>query len=87
MVVLSLEDAREIINHWSPFNKRESSIAHMCDLYPTLLQVRVAAHAKEYSIPFPDYMDRKSFQCVAEDGMLIHNHDFNKSAELVCFDF
>ena len=82
-----LEAAREIINHWSPFNKRESSVSKMCDLYPTLLRVKVAAPVEEYSIPFPDYLDRKPFQCVAEDGMLIRNHDFNESAELVCFDF
>ena len=27
----------EIINSWSPFNKRESLVTHMRDLYPTLL--------------------------------------------------
>ena len=87
MVVPGLEAAREIIYRWSPFNKRESSVAYMQDLYPTLLLVLVVASVEEYFILFLDYMDRKSFQCVAEDGMLIHNHDFNESAELVCFDF
>ena len=29
--------AREIIDYWSPFNKRESFVACMHDLYPTLL--------------------------------------------------
>ena len=76
----------KIIYQGSPFNKRESSIAHIHDLYPTLFLVLVATHAEEYSIPFPDYLDRESFQHVAEDGMLIHNHDFNESVELVCFD-
>ena len=70
--------AREIIDRWSPFNKRESSVAHMHDLYPTLLRVLVAAHVEEYSVPFPGYLDRKFFQRVAEDGMLIRNHDFNE---------
>ena len=77
MVALGSEAAKEIIDRWTPFNKRESSITHMRDLYPTFLRVRVAAHAKEYSIPFSGYLDRKSFQRMAEDGMLIRNHDFN----------
>ena len=82
-----IEAAREIIDRWSPFNKREPSVACMHDLYPTLILVPVAAHAEEYSIPFLGYLDRKSFKRLAEDGMLIYNHDFNESAELVCFDF
>ena len=36
-VALSLEGAREIIDCWSSFNKRESLVTHMHDLYPTLL--------------------------------------------------
>ena len=83
----SPEASWEIINCWSPFNKRESSVACMRDLYSTLFQVLVVAHVKEYSISFPGYLDRKSFQRVDEDEMLIHNHDFNESVELVCFDF
>ena len=59
----------------------------MRDLYPTILGVRVEARAEEYYIPFPGYLDRKSFQHVAEDEMLILNHDFNESIELLCFDF
>ena len=53
MVAPMLEGAREIIYRWSPFNKRESSVMHMHDLYPTILQVLVAARAEKYSIPFP----------------------------------
>ena len=37
---------REIIDRWSPFNKRESLVAHMRDLYPTLLRVPTAARAE-----------------------------------------
>ena len=87
VVAPGLEAAREIIDRWSPFNKRETSIAHMRDLYPTLLRVPVVALGEEYFIPFPGYLDRKSFLHVAEDGMFIHNHDFNESAKLVCFNF
>ena len=80
MVALDLEVAREIIDRWSPFNKRESLVTHMCDLYPTVLRVPMAARVEEYStpFPFPGYLDRKSFQRMAEDGMLIHNHNFNE---------
>ena len=81
------EAAREIIDRWSPFTKKVSSVTCIQDLYPTILRVPVVAHAKEYSVPFPDYLDRKFFQRVAEDEMLIRNHDFNESIELVCFDF
>ena len=87
MVAPSPEAALEIIYCYNPFNERESSVAYMSDLCPTLLRVPVVARVEEYSIPFLGYLDRKSFQHVAEDGMLIHNHDFNESTELVCFDF
>ena len=87
MVAPGLVAAWEIIDCWSPFNKRESSVAYMRDLYPTLLRLPVVACAKEYFISFPSYLDRKSFLRVAEDRMLIRNHDFNESVELVCFDF
>ena len=52
---------QEIIPRWSPFNKRESSVAHMFDFYPTLLRVPMVARAEEYSIPFPGYLDKESF--------------------------
>ena len=78
--------AQSIIDHWDPFNKRESLVTHIRNLYPTLLRVPVAARVEEYSIPFLGYLDRKSFQHVAKDGILIRNHDFNESAELTCFD-
>ena len=45
------------------------------------------ALSEEYTIPFLGYLDGKSYQRVAEDGMYIRNHDFNETAELVCLDF
>ena len=57
----SSEGAQEIIDHWSPFNKRESSVIHMLDLYPTLLRVPVAPRVEQYSILFPGYIDRETF--------------------------
>ena len=80
-MALSPKGAREIIDGWSPFNKRESSVAHMHDLYPTLLRVSMVARAEQYSISFPGYLDKETFQRVAEDGMLIRNHNFHQSAD------
>ena len=75
--------ARSIIDRWNPFNKRDSSVAHMRKLYPNNLRIPVVALGKEYSIPFPSYMDKKSYQRVAEDEMYIGNHDFDETVELV----
>ena len=75
--------AQSIIDCWAPFNQMDSSVAHMHDLYLTLLRVLMVARAEEYPIPFLGFMDRKSFQRVAKDEMCIHNHDFNENAELV----
>ena len=81
MVAPRPKAARKIMDHWSPFNKRESSVTCMRDLYPTLLRLPVVARAKEYYVPFPSYLDRKSFQRVVEDGMLLAFLIFNA----ICF--
>ena len=39
---------------------------------------------EEYSIPFPIYLDKKSYLRVAEDEMLLHKYDFNETVELIC---
>ena len=83
MVAPDLEGPREIIYRWSPFNQVEPPVVHMCDLYSNYFRVLVAARVEQYSILFPVYMKKKAFQSVAEDRMLIRNHDFHCSAELV----
>ena len=60
---------------------------HMRDLYPNYFQIPVAALVEQYSISLPIYMDKEDFQLVVDDGMLIRNHNFNRSAELVSADF
>ena len=47
----------------------------------------MAAHVEQYTILFPVYMDKEAFQSVAEDKMLICNHDFLQSVELVFSNF
>ena len=58
----------------------------MRDLYPTSHCIPMVALSEEYYAPFPNYLDNKSYQRVAEDGMHMLNHDFNETVELVCYD-
>ena len=48
------EGAQKIINRWKPFNRGESPVAHMEQLYPTLLRmpvvVRVEGKGEEYVV-------------------------------------
>ena len=78
-LTLGSDEARSIIVGWNLFNKKDSSVAHMRELYPNLLRIPMAARAEEYFIPFPSYMDKKSYQRVVEDGMFICNHDFDET--------
>ena len=86
---------RALINYWRPFNQRDPFISHMRDLYPHNFRLPVVAYREEYSIPFPVILDKRSYQHMAEDGIYMHNHDFDKTNELVwlnlkrltvCFD-
>ena len=43
----------------------------------------VTARTEQYSIPFLVYMNNEAFQSMVMDGMLIRNHDFHRSVELV----
>ena len=65
---------------------RDTSIANMHNLYLTSHRIPVVALSEEYFVPFPSYLDNKSYQRVAENEMHMHNHDFNVTAELVCSD-
>ena len=64
--------------------RHNTSVANMRDLYPTNHHIPVVALSKEYFIPFPIYLDNKSYQQVVEDGMHMRNHDFNETTKLVC---
>ena len=77
------EAARLLVRKCKPFYKRDSSVSHMRDLYPLSLNDLVVARYEENSIPFPSYLDKGSYRCVAEDGMYILNHNFNETTELV----
>ena len=46
----------------------------------------MTARLEQYSIPLSVYIDKEDFQPVADDGMLIRNHNFNRSVELVSAD-
>ena len=85
--VPSPDAAQSIIDRWNHFNQSDTSITNMHELYPTNLRIPVVAFSEKHSIPFPNYMNKKSYQRVAEDGMYVCNHDFNKMVELVRLDF
>ena len=50
---LDQEAAWLLVRKCNPFDKRDSLVAHMRDLYPLSLCVSVVAHYEEYFIPFP----------------------------------
>ena len=71
MVVLDLVDVLKIVFHWNPLNQEESSVTHMCDLYPNYFRILVSASSEQYTITLLIYMDKEAFQPMADDGMLI----------------
>ena len=85
--VLGLYTAQSIIDHWSPFNQRDTSVANMHDLYPISHCIPVAALSEKYFISFLIYLNNKLYKRVAKDRMHMRNHDFNEVVELVCSDF
>ena len=60
----------------------------MHQLYPTILRmpivVRAEGRGEEYSLLIPAYGCKDELKQVVEDEMLICNHNFVQSAELVC---
>ena len=86
-VVRDLEDVMKIVHRWNPLNQEESPVTHMRNLYPNYFRMPVLACLEQYTIPLLVYMDKEDFQPVADDGMLIRNHNFHRSAELVSADF
>ena len=55
------EAAQLLVRKCNPFDKRDSLIAYMHNLYLHSLRVSVVAHYEEYSILFPNYMDKRSY--------------------------
>ena len=87
MAAPNLEDMLKIVHRWSPLNQEESPVTHMHDLYLHCFRMPVVARLEQYTILLPVYMDKEDFQLVADDGMLIHNHNFHRSTKLVSADF
>ena len=82
-----LEDAQEIINRWKPFNRGESSASHLKQLYPAMLrmpiEVRVEGKGEKYVVSIPAYACKEYLKQVVEEDMLIRNHNFVQSVDLV----
>ena len=83
MEASDLEDVLIIARRWNPLNQEESPVKCMHDLYPNYFRMLVTARLKQYSISLPVYVDKEDIQPVAEDGMFIRNHNFQRSTELV----
>ena len=85
---LGPKGSQEIINRWKSFNRGESPTVHMEQLYPTLLRMPIAMRAEgkgeEYVVSVPAYACKDELKQVVEDDMLVRNHNFVQSAELVC---
>ena len=80
---LDQETVRALINYWGPFNQRDPSVMHICDLYPHSFGLPTVARGEEYSIPLLVSLDKRSYQRLAEDGMYMCNHDFDETVKLV----
>ena len=81
------ESAQEIINRWKPFNRGESPTPHLEQLYLAMLRMEVEVRAKgkgeKYVVLISVYACKEDLKQVVEDGMLIRNHNFVQSMELV----
>ena len=81
------EVAQEIINRWRPFNRGESSVNHLYELYPALLRmlvaVRTEGRGEEYVVSVPASFGKKDLWQMVEDGMLVRNRKFAQSTKLV----
>ena len=81
------EGAQEIINRLRPFNRGESLVDHLYQLYPTLLQMPKAVRAKgrgeEYAVSIPAFTGKEDLLQMVEDEMLVCNRNFAQSTKLV----
>ena len=81
------DGAQEIIDYWRPFNRGESPVDHLHDLYLALLRmpiiVWVEGRGEEYAILAPTSIDKEDLLQMVEDGMLVRNCNFSQSTELV----
>ena len=58
-------------------------MTRMHHLYPNYFRMLMTARSEQYSIPLPVYVNKEDIQPLAEDGMFIRNHNFQRSVELV----
>ena len=90
VTIIGPEGVQEIIDQWRPFNRGESSADHLHDLYSTMLRmpvtVRVGGQGEEYNISIPCSTSKEDLQQMIEDGMQVHNHNFDQSTKLVSLE-
>ena len=73
-----------------PLIRGESLIDHLHDLYTTMLMMAVTIWAegqgKEYNISVPVGTFKEDLQQMIEDGMQVHNSNFDQSTKLVSLE-
>ena len=70
-------DIKSILHHWKPFNRGESTIDHLDNLYPRTLwlpvRAREAGQGEEYSVAVPIGTAKEDTYQIVEGGMQIRN--------------
>ena len=78
---------QEIIDHLRPFNRGESMVDRMHDLYPTMLWLPVVVQAggqgEEYRVTVLAGTIKEDLERMIEDGMKVRNCNYAQSTELV----
>ena len=85
--VPGLEDVKQIVHRWKPFNRSESTADSLNSLYLVMLRMLVAARAngvsEDYSVTIPTDTNKEDFQHKIDDGIQIRNRNYIQSSELV----
>ena len=87
MSVPGLEDVKQIVHHWKPFNRGESAADRLNSLYSVMLQMSVAALAngvgEDYFVTVPAGINKEDLHQIIDDGIQIRNCNYIQSYELV----
>ena len=81
------DDVKSILHSLRPFDRGESVVDRLDDLYPRMLRLLVRAwearQGEEYSIVVPVGTAKEDIYQIVEDGMQICNRNFVQTVELV----
>ena len=73
-------DIKSILHRWKPFNRGESVVDRLDNLYPRTLRLPMrvweAGQGEEYSVVVPVGTIQEDIYQIVEDGMQIRNRNF-----------